>query len=165
MFKTKIISFCTICCFISAAQGQLKDSIILYNGQMLIGVVQSADLASVTIDDMDLKMQTVKLFKIRILQIHEPFKIETVNKKYYYGTLRTSTRDGWVNIYSATGGIQDSIRITHIFQLVSLETNFFKRLSGNVSAGLSFTKSSNIGQVNFSANVQFATKLFEYQLT
>ncbi len=61
--------------------------------------------------------------------------------------------------------LQDSTPITHIFQLVSLETNFLKRLSGNISAGLSFTKSSEIGQVNFSANVQFATKLFEYQLS
>ncbi len=131
---------------------------------MLIGEVQSADLASITIDDMDLKMQSIKLYKIRILQIHEPFKIETVDKKYFYGTLRTTTREGWVNIYSSSG-IQDSTPITYIFQLVSMETNFLKRLSGNISAGLSFTKSSEIGQVNFSANVQFATKLFEYQLS
>ncbi len=45
-----------------------------------------------------------------------------------------------------------------------MDANFFKRLNGNVAAGLSFTKSSGIGQVTFSANIQYATKLVNYQL-
>ena len=35
---------------------------------------------------------------------------------------------------------------------------------GNLSAGFSYTKSSNIGQLNLSANVGFATKKWEFQL-
>ncbi len=144
--------------------GQVKDSIILYNGQILIGEIQNASLGAITIDDMDLKMQSIKLFKIRILKIHEPFKIETVDKKFYYGSLRTDIKDGWVNLYSISG-LLDSFRITHIYQLISLESNFLKRLSGNVSAGLSFTRSSDIGQINFSANLQYSTRIFDYQLS
>ena len=140
------------------------DSIILYNGQVLIGAVQAANLGSISIDDMDMKIINIKLYKLRILKIKKPFKIETVDKKIFYGTLNTSSKDGWIDIITGDG-IKTSIPITDIFGLISLEKGFFKRLYGNVSAGLSFTKSSTIGQVNFSANVMFASKSFNYQLS
>ena len=143
---------------------QDKDSIILFNGQVLIGAVQGANLGTISIDDIDLKMQNIKLFKIRRLTILERFKIETVDKSILYGTINPSSRDGWIDIHAVDGSVT-TIHITKIYQLISIDHNFFTRLNGNISAGLSFTKSSGIGQVNFSANVQYATKLFDYQLS
>jgi hypothetical protein len=78
--------------------------------------------------------------------------------------LRTADKDGWVDIHLDNGTIVP-IHIVKIYELTSMDNDFFKRLNGNVSAGLSFTKSSQIGQINFSASVQFATKLFNYQLS
>jgi Protein of unknown function, DUF481 len=164
MIRISLITVVSICLFSFKSFSQNKDTIILYNGQELIGEVQNASLGAISIDDIDLKMQSVKLFKIKVLIIHERFKIETVNKHFFYGTMNTSDKNGWVDIHLSDSSIF-SLRITQIFQLISLEDNFFKRLNGNVSAGLSFTKSSNIGQVNFSANVQYATRLINYQLT
>jgi Protein of unknown function, DUF481 len=143
---------------------QKKDSIILYNGQTLIGEVRQANLGLISIDDNDLKIINVKLFKIKTLVIKERFKIETIDKEFYYGSLRTTDKEGWVEIHNIDGR-DIPLRITHIFQLITLETGFFRRMSGNVSAGLSFTKSSGIGQVNFSANAQYSTKLIDYTLS
>lgn len=143
---------------------QKKDSIILYNGQTLIGEVRQASLGLISIDDNDLKIINVKMFKIKTLVIFERFKIETVDKEFYYGSLSTTDKEGWVEIHNVDGR-DIPLRITHIFQLISLETGFFKRMIGNVSAGLSFTKSSGIGQVNFSCNAQYSTKLIDYTLT
>jgi len=137
---------------------------MLYNGGCLLGEIQSSSLGYITIDDIDLKMLNIKLYKIKMLIIHDRFKIETIDKKIYYGTMRTSDKDGWVDIHLDDGQILP-IHITKIYQLTSLDTEILKRLNGNVSAGLSFTKSSQIGQVNFSATVQFSTKLFNYQLS
>jgi hypothetical protein len=163
-FKTIfIIGFASLFT-LAKAQGQQRDSIILYNGQTLIGAVQNAGLGSVTIDDIDLKMQNIKLYKIKKLVIQEVFKIETVEKEFYFGTLKTTDKEGWVNIHTISG-TDISMHITKIFLLISMDANFFRRMNGNVSAGLSFTKSSGIGQVNFSANVDFATKHFEYNLS
>ena len=143
---------------------QAKDSILLYNGQTLIGEIQNASLGSLTIDDIDLKIQNIKLFKIKRLVVQEIFKIETIDKQFLYGTMKTTDKEGWVTIHTIEG-MDIPIHITKIFLLISMEDNFFKRLNGNVSAGLSFSKSSGIGQVNFSANVQYATKHIEYQLS
>jgi hypothetical protein len=160
---TFIFSF-VLCCFNNHTFCQTRDSIILYNGESLIGAVQSSSLGYITIDDIDLKLLNVKLYKIRTLIIHDRFKIETIDKKIYYGTLRTSDKDGWVDIHLDDGQILP-IHITKIYLLTSLDTDILKRLNGSVSAGLSFTKSSQIGQVNLSAAVQFSTKLFNYQLS
>jgi hypothetical protein len=164
MFRIILIVCLINSLFIIRVSGQEKDSIILYNGEVLIGTVQEADLGVISIDDIDLKMQNIKLYKIKTLIIKERFKIETVDKTILYGSLKTSDKQGWVDIHAVDGTITP-IRIIKIYQLISFETNFFKRLNGNVSAGFSFTKSSEIGQVNFSANVQFATKLINYQLS
>jgi hypothetical protein len=161
----RIITALFTCCILCIkASGQEKDTIVLYNGQILIGEVQFANFGAITIDDIDLKIVNIKMFKIKTLVIKERFKIETIDKKYYYGTMKSAGRVGWVEIQTVEGE-NIPLHITHIFQLISLETGFFKRLNGNVSAGLSFTKSSDIGQINFSANVQFATKSFDYSLS
>ena len=149
---------------LSKAFCQGKDSIFLYNGQILIGAVQGASLGSLTIDEIDLKMISIKLYKIKRLIIQERFKVETVEKKIFNGTMKTSDREGWVDIITVEG-TRIPIHITRLYELISMDNDFFRRLNGNVSAGLSFTKSSQIGQVNFSGAVNYATKLFNYQLT
>jgi hypothetical protein len=164
MFRITAIVCCASFAFIMKGFGQGKDTIILYNGQILIGMVQDASLGSLTIDDIDLKMQSIKFFKIRRLIIVERFKIETIDRRIVYGSMKTSDRDGWVDIQTIDGS-KIPLHITSIYQLISLETNFFRRVNGNVSAGFSFTKSSGIGQTNFSANVRFATKLINYNLS
>jgi len=164
MLRIICIFSLAMCCFRNHSFCQIRDSIVMYNGETLIGAIQSSSLGSITIDDIDLKMLNIKLYKIKSLIIHDRFKIETIDKKIYYGTLRTSDRDGWVDIHLDDGQIFP-IHIVKIYLLTSLDTDILKRLNGNVSAGLSFTKSSQIGQLNFSANVQFSTKLFNYQLS
>jgi Protein of unknown function, DUF481 len=164
MLKIIFILSLAVCCFHTRSFCQTRDSIILYNGETLIGAIQGSSLGSISIDDIDLKMLNIKLYKIKTLIIHERFKIETIDKKIYYGTMRTSDKDGWVDIHLDNGEIL-AIHIVKIYQLTSMDTDILKRLNGNVSAGLSFSKSSQIGQINFSATVQFATKLFNYQLS
>jgi hypothetical protein len=163
MYKIISITFIIICCSGSGAFCQDRDTIYLYNGQVLIGAVQGANFGVISIDDMDLKMQNIKLFRIKKLVIYEQFKIELVDKRILYGSLRTSGKDGRADIVT-NGGERINIHITEIYQLISMDNNFFTRLNGNVTAGLSFTKSNGIGQVNFSTNIQYATKHVEYQL-
>jgi hypothetical protein len=150
--------------FLKSVYGQEKDSIILYNGQVLIGEVQNGNLGEIYIDDIDLKMQHIKLFKIRRLKIVRPFKIITVDKKLYYGSITPAARDGWVDII-VNGQVAATISIKGLFVLISLDKQFFKRLEGSVSAGFSFTKSNSIGQMNINANLLYATRLFDFQLS
>jgi hypothetical protein len=154
---------CIVTCFISIKSfSQAKDTIVLVKGQTLMGEVQYANLGNITIDDIDLKMQNVKLYKIKKLVVDEKLRIQTVDKKYYLGSLKTAEKEGWVNIHT-TSGDTIAIPIINIYELISLEGGFFKRLKGNISAGFSFNKSSDIGQLNLGANILYSAKNLDYQ--
>lgn len=146
------------------ANCQERDSVFLYNGQVLIGEVQSIQLGVASIDDMDLKEVSVKLYKIKVLKTSKRFKIETQDKVLYYGTLQAGEKDGWVNILSDDGRVLP-IGIEQLHQVIPLEKKFFESLNGSLSAGFSYTKSSGVGQINLSSNVVYAARKFEYQLT
>lgn len=146
-----------------AGYGQRSDTVYLYNGQTLIGEVQSASLGTLYIDDIDMKVVKVKLYKIRKMNIAETFKITTIRKQTFYGTLSATQKQGWGVVYDEAG-FATPLALVDILDLIPLNKEFFKRLVGNLSAGFSYAKSSNIGQLNLSATVGFATKRWEFQL-
>jgi len=158
-----------ICVFVATACSGLTgycqrgDTVYLYNGQVMIGEVKDGTLGSLSIDDIDLKIVKVKLYKIRRMNISEIFKITTLDKETFYGVLQASDTAGWVIIRTELGE-SVPLSLVSIHDLIPLNKEFFRRLQGNLSAGFSYAKSSNIGQVNFSAVVSFATKHWEYQL-
>jgi hypothetical protein len=144
------------------AQG--KDSIYLYNGQELIGDIQNASMGVISIDDIDLKIQNIKLYKIKRLVSRQIFKIETYDKRTYYNTLAPDLKEGWIIIRQ--GGKEEVVMpIVNIRLLTPLNQTFFKSLDGNLSAGFTYAKSSNIGQVNFSTTVSYSTKQWNFQLS
>ena len=143
------------------AQSKARDTIYLYNGQILIGDIRDANFGEITIDEMDLKMTSIKLYKIKRLVINDRFRIETLDKRFFEGMLGPSEKEGYIDLYP-DHAVKESMLITHIFTLVPLDKDFIRRIHGNISAGFSFTKSSNIGQLNGSANAQYATRKLDY---
>ena len=142
---------------------QRADTVNLYNGQTLIGEIQGASLGTLYIDDVDMKIVKVKLYKIRKMNISETFKITTIGKQTYYGLLAATQKQGWGVVYDETG-FSLPLALVDILELVPLNKEFVKRMVGNLSAGFSYAKSSDIGQLNLSATVGFATKRWEFQL-
>lgn len=141
---------------------QEKDSIFLYNGQILIGELRSINLGEVSFDEIDLKLLSVKLYKIRVLKSIKRFKIELVDKELFYGSIRSGEKDGWIEIL-ADNGTTVPIRLEQLNLVIPLEKQFLKSLHGNLAVGFSYTKSSGVGQVNLSSSVLYAARKLEYQ--
>jgi hypothetical protein len=143
---------------------QQKDSIFLFKGQILIGDIKDAQFGILTIDDIDLRLTKIKLYKIKVVKSVQRFRIETSDKKIYYGSLQASSKFGWCDI-QISDSQKVSIPITDISTMIYLEKKFFKRLDGNVGGGFSFSKSSSIGQMNLNATVKYFTKSFQNELS
>lgn len=143
---------------------QQKDSIYLHNGQILIGKIENGSLGEIGIDDIDLKMQSVKFYKIKRIVTFTRVKLEMVDKHIYYGVLKPSLKLNHAEIL-----LDDSttvtVHLTEINLLITLEKNFFQRLTGDFSLGFTYAKSSGVGQASISAQVQYSTPLFENQLS
>jgi hypothetical protein len=157
------ILFAILCLLSVIARCQQKDSIFLRNGQVLIGDIKNVKYGKITIDDVDLKLISVKLYKVKTIKSNNRLKITTDDKDVYIGTLTSDNRDGWTIIIASTGE-KTALKITSISTIIFLEKEFFKRLDGNIGAGFSFTKSSGIGQVNLNTTISYVAKNFENQL-
>jgi len=144
------------------AQG--KDTIVLYNGQVLIGEIKGAQYGEVIIDDIDLKMIHVKQYKIRRLTANRTFKIETNDKRSLVGLLKPAAKNGWVKILPDSGSAFDA-GIMSLNTIFSVNQSFFSQLNGSFSTGFSFTKSSDIGQFSLSSTVFYMTRYWDYQLS
>src|SRR6516225_1112862 len=81
------------------AQSKARDTIYLYNGQILIGDIRDANFGEITIDEMDLKMTSIKLYKIKRLVINDRFRIETLDKRFFEGMLGPSEKEGYIDLY------------------------------------------------------------------
>ena len=145
----------------SSAFGQTKDTIVFYNGQILIGDIRGGAFGEISINDRDLKILQVKQYKIRTLTTDNRFRLETNDKQKYIGRLEKTGKDGWVNIILDNGDTLLTL-ITNISQIIAIEKKFFVGLDGSLSAGFSYAKSSDIGQVNLSSNIHYATNKLDY---
>jgi len=143
---------------------QERDTIRLYNGQVLIGEIRSGQLGEITIDDRDLRNVELKAYKIKRLNTVQRFKIELHTKEIYYGTVKPSGKEGWVRIISDKGDTLVT-EITSINTIIPVDQKFLKQLKGNLSAGFTYAKSSDVGQINLSSSVLYETRLFQYQLS
>ena len=139
---------------------QQKDSVFLFNGQILIGDIKRVELGILTIDDIDLKLQSIKLYKIKRLKTAQQFRIETHDMQVYFGVLGEDSKLGYTDILLADGR-KNPIPITDISEMVFLGKSFTRRLDGNVGAGFSYSKSSSIGQFNLNSSVAYVTKNLE----
>jgi len=136
----------------------------LYKGEIFIGNIRGGQLGNISFDENILKLINVKLYRIKTLNTWRRFKIQTSSRAIYFGVMKASSKDGWVNIMLDNA---DSVqmKITDIDIITTLEKKFFQQLNGNISAGFSYAKSSGIGQINLSSNLQYATEKLQYQLT
>ena len=145
------------------ALGQTKDTIVLYGGQVLIGDIRNGAFGEVTINDKDFKILQVKQYKIRTLTTDNRFRLETQNKQEYIGRLEKAGKDGWVNIILDNVDTLSTL-ITDVSQIIAIEQSFLVGLDGSLSAGFSYAKSSDIGQVNLNSSVHYATNKVDYMV-
>ena len=100
------------------AASQSKDTIFMYNGQILIGEVLGLQSGVLSLKEVDFKNLTIRLNKIKTIKTNRSFKVETTDKILYYGTLQPSYRDGWMDIVD-NGEVLESIDIMSISLIVS----------------------------------------------
>lgn len=158
--------FVFICCQLFAisfkALAQEKDTLFLRNGQIMVGKLNSISLGIIQFDDMDLAVQNIKYHKIKTIKAGmATYRIQTIDQAVYYGVLKPSTNYGEVIVDD--GLVSKPYPIVNIFNLVSLEKKFIKKIKGTVSLGYSYTKSSDIGRTNIDWNLRFTEQKYQVE--
>jgi hypothetical protein len=164
-WKIFYLSIFVIFCF-SGFQtiAQEQDTLYLRNGQIMVGKLNSIALGIIEFDDLDLSVQNVRYHKIKTIKASKStYRIETIDQKVYFGILKPTTTYGEVIVDD--GFVEKPYPIVDIYNLVSLEKRFVKKIKGTVSAGYSYTKSSDIGRTNFDWNLRFTEDKYQVNFT
>ncbi len=141
-----------------------RDTVYLKNGEVVIGDIKTMRLGMLSFDSDDVGTVDLKISKIKtISSASDTLRIEMASKAIYFGALKPSVKTGWVYIVTPT--YRHLVQIDNINTLLTLEPNFWQNLSGNVSAGFSYSRSSDIGQLNLSASATYTMKRVDFSIT
>lgn len=135
---------------------QTKDTLYFYNKTILVGELFSITLGRVEFDADGVGIVKIKNNKIESINAtSRSFRVETVEGEELQGYLMRSDKPGMVLINAIVESSE--IPLENITNLVYYGKTLKSRFTGNVSAGYSYTKSSEIGRLNSDGLIRYNT--------
>jgi len=148
----------------AAAKAAPKTDVIeLTNGDRMTGEIKALIQGQLTLDTDTMSTVYIKWDKIRALRTNQYLQIEDINGTRHFGTA-PEERLGHIAVLSDKGQQQD-LPLKEIVQIYPIERGqLLDRLSGNFSLGYNYTKSSDVGTLNFGGQLQSRTDVRQWLL-
>jgi len=134
--------------------GAKIDTIYFQKGDRITGEVKSLENNQLRLSTYDVSTVVIEWNKIDSVKILSNMRIMLENGSIFYGMLLPSGEAGSCYIWSTIG----DPRLTPLRDIVSLsplEDLFRKRLKGTLSSGFSYTKATDIMQINLNASLKY----------
>jgi hypothetical protein len=136
---------------------ELKDTIIMNDGTILSGELKTLKSGRVEFDIDDISIVKIKFDKIKLIKgLSHAFRIETSDRKIYYGQIRRGDKPGSIKIEMKDSSI--IIPLKHVAYLTSFDNKTYRTISGYVSSGFNYARSSNSGRFNLDGSVKMQSK-------
>lgn len=167
------VRFLLLLLFLASASGaraqkwkavfQPRDTIFFKNGSIVIGEIDKIQLGVIIFDPDDANDITVQLRKLNSIHaIARDFRIETTDHQVLIGTLNHSVHSGFVNV--VLGPDTTPLFINNISNMYPVAKSIIKRIDGSLSAGYSYTKSSNLGRLDITASARYLNQKSEVNI-
>lgn len=149
-----IISVATLFAVSETGLAQKTDQVILTNGDHITGEIKKLDLDILQFKTSTMSTANIKWHKVSNLYAPDKsFQIELKDKTKLFGNLDSSLSPGVMIVRNQVGIYEiQREKIVTIYQVKQL---FWKRFSGSLSAGISYTKASNILQSNGAGDLSY----------
>lgn len=149
--------------FPSFSQG-LKDTVIMKDGTVLSGELKSLKSGKIEFDIDNITIVKIKFDKIQLIKgLSHTFRIETSDRKIYYGNIRRGDQPGTLKIVMEDSSIV--IPLKQVAFMTSFNNKTFKTFSGYVSSGFNYARSSNSGRFNFDGLIKMQSKRTQTELS
>lgn len=160
----KKIIFCTALLISCLAHSQtVKDTIFFNNGSIVVGKLEKIKLGLVTFDPDDANDITVQLRKLKTISAGSKiFRVETVDESVHFGIIKTHPDNSFIYIVSARDTV--TLWLEDISVLYAYEKRFAQRFSGTLGLGFSYTRSSDLGRLNFDSKIYYTSYKGELSL-
>jgi hypothetical protein len=162
---TCLILFLNI--FTLSSFAQKTDTIFLDNGDRIIGEVKSLEYGLLTHKTNSAGTLQVEWEDITFVLSNKTFEVEMKDGTTYYGQLVEPDEAKRLLIQSENFSF--SVDMIEVVKLHQIKNRFWARIDGSVSLGINYTKSSTLGQLDFSSNITYRYKknytMFSYDGT
>lgn len=142
----------------SPAVAEKTDVVVMDNGNVIVGEVKKMvrGLLEFSVDDISGRLQIEWEHVVRLTS-NQQLDFELEDGSHYFGSLIESSADGELRIQTATGVVD--VRLLDVILFEPIKSTFWKRLTGDLSAGISFTKATDIFQFNFGGTVRYRRRI------
>ena len=154
-FRLRI--FCAFLLFAAVLPARLKtDVVIMSNGDRLTGEIKGLDAGILKVDlpyvDGTLSVEWLKVARIESNQL---FIVQAQDGSVYTGTLVTSpgeTKKIQISEFEQSAALLEQ---TKVVKVEETSDRFYRRLTGEVSLGLVYSKGNNSTQNTFGSDVEY----------
>ncbi len=144
------------------ARAQKTDIVTLANGDRITGEVSTLDRGRLEYKTDDVGTLYIEWDKVATLTSSGLFDVGTGDGRRFVGSLRADAARTLV-VVQATGPI--ALSMSDVTVIESIGRGFWKKLDGSIDVGFSYTKSSEIAQLNVNSNTVYRRPSFEARLT
>jgi hypothetical protein len=130
------------------------DTIYFQSGDRITGEVKSLQNNQLKLSTSDGGTVNVEWNKIDSVKILNNMRVLLDDGRIRYGKILTAGEAGQCNIWSSEGDPLQ-IAMARIVSLSPLQNTFMNRLTGSLSSGFSYMKSTEVLQMNFDGSVQY----------
>jgi len=148
--------------FNTTASAQKTDIVTLANGDRITGEVSTLSRGRLEYKTDDEGTIYIEWDKIATVTSTRQFEVGTSDGRRFVGSL-SSDPGRMLVIVEATGPVP--LPMDEVTVIASIGRSFWKKLDGSVDIGFSFTKSSDIAQLNVNASTVYRSPSREVRLT
>jgi len=136
---------------------ELKDTIIMNDGTILSGELKALKSGRVEFDIDNISIVKIKFDQVSLIKgLSHSYRIETSDRKIYYGNLRRGNEPGTIKVAMNDSSI--IIPLDQVAYMTSFNNKTYRTISGFVSSGFNYTRSSNSGIFNFDGLMTLKSK-------
>lgn len=141
---------------------QRTDIVTLNNGDRITGEVSSLDRGRLEYKTDDQGTLYIEWDKVATVTAAGQFEVGTSDGRRFVGSLRTDPNRTLV-VVEAVGVV--SLQMAEVTVIAQIGRSFWTKLDGSIDAGFSYTRSSDIAQLNLNSSTVYRRPSFEGRLT
>ncbi len=148
-----------LCCTLHETRAQ-SDSLVLNNGDVMVGEIKSMDKSVVTVktdySDSDFK---VKWEKVQRIYSNREYLITLADGTRMNASIKTDTADARRVILTGEA-IDLRPNIIDIVYIKPVEEDFLSRINASLDVGYNYTRNNNLQQFSIRSNIEYLGKVW-----
>ena len=157
--------FFSLFLFVSFASLAQTDSLVLKNGNVIVGEIKSLDKGVLTIETPYSKSDfTIEWSGIKEIYSKSKFLVSLTDGKRLNGSLQTAP-DGNKVIVETIEGEKIETTLGDVVYLKGVKSDFWSRASASIDLGLSLTKANNLRQFTVRSNLGYLADRWQLNLS